>query len=85
MLIGNVELRFPLISFLRGTLFYDVGSVYERIGDFGKEGTTHDFGFGISLKTPIGPVRLDAAYNPDPPEFPGFNRWNFHINLGHPF
>lgn len=85
MLIGNVELRFPLISFLRGTLFYDVGSVYERIGNFGSEGTTHDFGFGIAVKTPIGPVRVDAAYNPNPPELPGFNRWNFHINLGHPF
>jgi outer membrane protein insertion porin family len=30
------------------------------------------FGLGARYKTPVGPVRLDLSYNPNPPSFPYF-------------
>jgi outer membrane protein assembly factor BamA len=66
--VGNVELRVPspfLGSLLRFALFADVGSVWQR-------GTTAPTplafritpGVGVRLQTPVGPFRLDVAYNP---------------------
>ena len=32
----------------------------------------HAMGFGVRYRTPIGPLRLDMAYSPNPPRFVGF-------------
>jgi outer membrane translocation and assembly module TamA len=34
--------------------------------------TVHAFGFGIRYKTPVGPLRIDLSFSPDPPRFDGF-------------
>lgn len=85
LLIGNFELRFPIYGLFNGALFYDVGNVFESITELGSSGFSNAVGFGLVLRTPVGPVRLDLGYNTNPPDFPGFNRWNLHINIGHPF
>lgn len=63
----NAELRFAtpvLPSRMRVALFVDVGQVWER-GE--ALGSTHGLrvtpGAGLRFVTPLGPVRLDAAYN----------------------
>jgi outer membrane protein assembly complex protein YaeT len=84
LILGNFELRFPQKGFLGGVLFYDTGNVFESITDL-SEGFGHALGAGIRLNTPVGPIRFDGAWNPNPPDYPGFNRWNFYINIGHPF
>lgn len=64
MAVGNVELRFPSPIFrerLRIALFVDGGAVWER------GATDPNFrvtpGAGIRVTTPLGPARLDVAYN----------------------
>lgn len=66
--VGNVELRVPsplLSGALRFAVFLDVGSVWQRGGSnaspFKLRFTP---GVGVRLQTPVGPFRLDVAYNP---------------------
>jgi outer membrane protein insertion porin family len=95
LIVGNVELRFPIYRRLGGALFYDVGNVFESLSAIPSSPFENDFGFGIAVRTPIGPVRIDFAYNPNPPDVrqfsenpkdvQGYNRWNIHFNIGNPF
>ncbi|PIP19678.1 MAG: outer membrane protein assembly factor BamA [Candidatus Omnitrophica bacterium CG08_land_8_20_14_0_20_41_16] len=69
MLIGNVEYVYPLFGFLKVAAFYDVGNVWEKLGDIGSSkdangrinsgGFKSGFGLGFRVKTPIGPIMLD--------------------------
>jgi outer membrane protein assembly factor BamA len=65
--VGNVEIRVPSPVFssrLRLAAFVDAGGVWQR----GIENSTPVIrvtpGVGIRLATPLGPARLDVAYNP---------------------
>ena len=62
LFVLNNELRFPLIGALGGTVFSDTGNVFRRVKDFRPQDLTQTFGFGLRLKTPIGPVRVDFAF-----------------------
>jgi outer membrane protein insertion porin family len=69
---ANLELRLPSPIFpdrVRLGLFVDVGQVWER-GDTGTtvSGLRVTPGLGLRFITPLGPVRLDAAYNGYPQE-----------------
>ncbi|MDD5438805.1 MAG: outer membrane protein assembly factor BamA [Candidatus Omnitrophica bacterium] len=65
LIVGNLEATFPLFEkVIKGAVFYDVGNVYRRIEDYGKleGGFKQGTGVGIRVKTPIGPLKLDAGY-----------------------
>ena len=69
---ANMELRVPTPIFpdrVRLGVFVDVGQVWER-GDTGTtvSGLRVTPGLGLRFVTPLGPVRLDAAYNGYPQE-----------------
>lgn len=71
LLVANVELRFPSPFFrdrLRLAAFVDGGSVWQRGGT--GPGSRIAFrltpGVGLRFITPLGPVRVDAAYNGSP-------------------
>ncbi len=69
MLVGNVEYRFPLSRSgrLGGVLFVDAG----RVGggsDADDPGLRITPGAGVRVFTPLGPLRLDMAYNTYRPE-----------------
>jgi len=59
LLVGNIEYTYPLLDFLRVACFYDVGNVWQKLSDIGSGGFKSGVGFGLRLKTPIGPIRLD--------------------------
>jgi len=59
LLIGNIEYTYPIFDFLRVACFYDVGNVWQKLSDIGNGGFKSGIGFGLRLKTPIGPIRLD--------------------------
>jgi len=80
MLIGNVEYIFPIIENFRGAVFYDVGNVWEEIGDFGQGGYESSIGTGIRIKTPIGPVKLDYGY-----PLSEDSNGRFHFSMGRTF
>jgi len=70
ILLANAELRFPLSRSgrLAGVVFMDLGRV---IGP-GSRGEARQFrvtpGAGLRIYTPLGPLRLDVAYNGRGPE-----------------
>ncbi|HXG64616.1 MAG TPA: POTRA domain-containing protein [Blastocatellia bacterium] len=80
----NNELRFPLIGILGGAVFADTGNVFRRVRDFRPQDLTQSVGFGLRVKTPVGPVRLDFAYlalnRP-----PGVPSYQIHFSLGQTF
>jgi outer membrane protein insertion porin family len=70
--MGNIYRNFGDIS-----LRYHQGSFPQSNG----YGVNYDFnyavqaaGFGIRYKTPLGPIRVDFAYTPNPPRYIGFSQ-----------
>ena len=57
MLLGTLEYRFPLFSKVQGALFTDWGTAWDT--GFDPEEFHGSAGFGISLNTPLGPLRFD--------------------------
>jgi outer membrane protein insertion porin family len=53
------EITFPIITRVRGALFTDWGFVNENSWDFNSAGYNANYGFGIRLDLPIGPIRID--------------------------
>ena len=69
--VVNTELRFPTPLFpdrMRVALFVDAGQVWERGELTSVSGLRVTPGAGLRFLTPLGPVRLDAAYNGYPAE-----------------
>ena len=60
---GSAEYSIPIIERLRFAMFYDIGNVYENAYSFntvkGQATYSDDWGVGIRLNLPIGPLRLD--------------------------
>lgn len=64
-MLGNVELRFPLIWILGAELFIDMGALKAFNSSFTNDlewKLGWDLGMGILITTPLGPIRLDAAW-----------------------
>jgi len=86
MLIGNVEYTYPVLDFLKLAAFYDAGNVWSKISDLGSGGIKTSVGFGVRIKTPIGPIMLDYGIplNKEPGEDEkGSGR--FHFSMSHGF
>jgi outer membrane protein insertion porin family len=65
--LGNIELRVPSPLFsarLRLAAFVDAGGVWQRQGPSSSRVIRVTPGIGVRLATPLGPARLDVAYNP---------------------
>jgi hypothetical protein len=56
---------------LQFTLFADVGTVWNRntLSNFGGFSPRWTPGLGVRVFTPLGPVQVNAGYNPYPPVF----------------
>lgn len=68
LLEGSVELRFPIANQWRGAAFVDFGQVWQRDATDGNgRPALGDLvftpGLGIRYSSPIGPIRVDVAYN----------------------
>ncbi len=65
--VGNVELRIPspvLSNRMKIAFFLDAGTVWERgRQDVAPASLRFTPGFGFRIGTPLGPARLDIAYN----------------------
>jgi outer membrane protein assembly complex protein YaeT len=63
--ILSAELRYRLWGSLHGALFYDAGNVLEAAeGPFDFRDLRTGVGLGLRYMLPIGPLRLDGAWNP---------------------
>ncbi|MBU0548674.1 MAG: outer membrane protein assembly factor BamA [Candidatus Omnitrophica bacterium] len=96
MAVGNIEYTYPLFSFLKVAAFYDVGNVWEKLGDIfsskdangvaNSGGFKSSFGLGLRIKTPIGPIMLDYGIPMD--KEPGESdkkSGQFHFSASHGF
>lgn len=80
----NAELRQRLVGNLSAAMFWDAGNVvveYEDYTDFTDFETA--VGMGIRYLLPIGPLRLDGAWNPDPRG--GQDDFLIHFSVGMAF
>jgi outer membrane protein insertion porin family len=81
---ASAELRFPIVKPLNGTLFFDYGTDFDSgdkvIGDpagaRGKPGKGYGYGAGIRVDSPLGPFRLEYAWNDQ-------MQRRFHVGLGY--
>lgn len=60
-ILNNYEIRFPLFWLFGGEIFLDGGHIYGDYKTLSLSDLSWNAGFGITLSTPLGPVRLDAA------------------------
>ncbi len=56
---GSLEYSIPIIEKLRFAMFYDIGNVGQDLFDFNFNQYSDNWGFGLRLNLPIGPLRLD--------------------------
>ncbi|MBU4252076.1 MAG: outer membrane protein assembly factor BamA [Candidatus Omnitrophica bacterium] len=95
--VGNIEYTYPLFSFLKVAAFYDVGNVWEKLGDIfsnkdanGVEnsgGFKSALGLGLRIKTPIGPIMLDYGIPMDKQSGESSKKsgGRFHFSASHGF
>jgi outer membrane protein insertion porin family len=81
---GSAELRVPLVAPVEATLFGDYGSdldsgasvLGDPAGARGKPGSGYGYGAGVRIDTPIGPLRLEYAFNDR-------RQTKFHLGIGY--
>jgi outer membrane protein assembly factor BamA len=96
----NIELRQRLIGNLTGSLFLDFGNVspnrslekYDRKSDIMSDTFSQYFenfrpgvGFGLQYQLPVGPARVDFAFNPDRDSDRDEDFFVFHFSVGMAF
>jgi outer membrane protein assembly factor BamA len=82
--IASLELRRNLIGELDGALFYDVGTLVTESNDFLEFGDArHALGAGLRYQLPIGPIRVDWGWNPEPKS--DEDTWVLHFSVGMAF
>ena len=64
-LIFNFEYLFPIVSSLKGVVFYDTGAAFDNGDQFNLSGMRHAIGFGVRLLTPFGPLKVDMGFKLD--------------------
>jgi len=80
----TAEITFPIVTRLRGAFFVDVGYVNAASYDWNTSNVNADFGFGIRLDLPIGPIRLDYGIPFITDEFNN-SSGKFNFNIGYQF
>lgn len=80
----SVEWRRELSGPFQTAVFVDAGFVEPQASDiFDLEDVRYGVGVGLRYLLPIGPLRVDAAFNPDRER--GENEWVVHFGIGMPF
>lgn len=75
LIVGSLEYRFPLYKKIQGALFADFGGVWDT--GLRPRNLKGSYGFGVSMNTPMGPLRLDYGR--------GSQGGRFHFTVGTSF
>ena len=79
----SIELRHPITETIGAAVFLDAGQVSVKKFDLPFDDLDYGTGFGVSYKTPIGPLRVDLGFPLERP--PGDPGWQIHLSLGQAF
>ena len=85
LLIANIEYTVPLVEFIKGALFIDSGNVWEKASDFGTGNFKTGVGFGVRIKTPVGPLKLDYGIPVNLQPGKTKREGRFHFSMSHGF
>ncbi|MFA6955406.1 MAG: outer membrane protein assembly factor BamA [Thermoanaerobaculia bacterium] len=85
LLIGNIELRYPLTDSLGVATFVDAGQVWRLVSTVDFDYLKYAVGAGVFYRTPVGPIRFDLAYNIDADEAHNESKWLEFITIGFAF
>jgi outer membrane protein assembly factor BamA len=66
-LLLNLEIRFPIIWLFGGEIFLEGGRLTDQIKNVALRSIQWGGGFGVTFASPLGPVRLDYAFQVDNP------------------
>jgi len=81
---ASIEWRHELVGPIQTALFVDAGFVEQQAEDiFALDSVRSGVGFGLRYLLPIGPIRVDAAFNPD--RRATEDEWVVHFSIGMPF
>ncbi|HBN44996.1 MAG TPA: hypothetical protein DD389_00830 [Candidatus Marinimicrobia bacterium] len=67
-ILTSYELRFPIIGSLGAEVFIDGGQIWNSASEISLSDLSWDAGAGLTYTSPLGPVRLDYAYQLDNPD-----------------
>lgn len=83
MAIGNAEITYPVFKNFKIAAFYDIGNVWENsaIDDIQSDDFKSGTGLGVRVKTPIGPVKVDAGYPLDKAHPGDKQKVRFHFSM----
>ncbi|MEY2564744.1 MAG: outer membrane protein insertion porin family [Verrucomicrobiota bacterium] len=79
----TIEYTVPIIEKARAAIFYDTGFVNAPSWDFSTNNLVSDFGFGLRLDLPVGPIRIDYGIPIQKNGLKGDGKFNF--NVGYQF
>jgi outer membrane protein insertion porin family len=80
--IGNAEVFFPLIEgdrSVRGSVFFDVGQIYEDGKQSDNESFHYSTGVGVAWNSPIGAIKISYAYPISPKPNDRIQRFQFQL------
>lgn len=80
----SLEWRQEIVGAFQSAVFIDAGFVEAQAEDlFSFDDVRMGVGFGVRYLLPIGPLRIDAGFNPD--SRAGEDEWVIHFAIGMPF
>lgn len=79
---GTVEVTVPMVEKVRGAVFVDAGFVNDKSWDFDPDDLYSNYGVGLRIDLPFGPIALDYAIPVDSPDeaTDEGGKFNFYMN-----
>ena len=79
LLVFNAELTFPVFNPIRGAVFADAGNVWTGANDWDLGELKKGVGFGLRIKTPFGPVKIDYGFALNNEDYEDDSRLHFSM------
>jgi outer membrane protein assembly factor BamA len=83
LFVLNAEVRFPIHKWFKGVVFADAGNTFRGQRDFAWRELAIGLGFGLRIRTPLAPIRIDLGF--PVPQRSGTASPRFHFSIGQMF